>query len=151
MAARKSVQDSLRASIDNFVADLTSLYRDSIMTVVSGQSSSPRTRQAKVLPRTRGKGVKRNPKVIAALTSRLAGFIAKNPGMRIEQIARELGVGTKDLVLSVKKLLAQKQITTRGQRRATTYFPTKGAARRKAKTTPRRKARKKTRARRKER
>jgi len=151
MAARKSVEDSLRASIDDFVADLTSLFRDSIMTVVSGQSASPRPRHATRSAGRRGKRVKREPKVVAALTSRLAGFIAENHGMRIEQIARELGVGSKDLVPSVKELLAQNQITTRGQGRATTYFPARGAARRKTKTTPRRKARKKTKARRKKR
>src|SRR5262245_40690890 len=105
MAAKKSAQDSLRSSIDSFVADLTSLFRDSILSVVSGQSSSGRTRLAKGSAGTRGKGVKRDPKVIAALTSRLQDFISKNPGRRIEHIGHELKVSTRDLVLSVKKLL----------------------------------------------
>jgi predicted transcriptional regulator len=95
--------------------------------------------------------------MIAALTSRLQAFIAKNPGKRIEQIGQDLSVSTKELVLSVKKLLAAKAIKTRGQRRATAYFPATAAGRRSAKATtrkrkPKKKAtKKKTQARRKRR
>jgi hypothetical protein len=42
MAAKKmagSAAESLRISIDDFVADLTGLFRDSIMSVVAGEST----------------------------------------------------------------------------------------------------------------
>lgn len=71
----------------------------------------------------RRKGQKRDPKDIAALTARLLALISKTPGRRIEPIAKDLGVPTKDLVLPVKRLLGNKKVRTRGTRRATKYFP----------------------------
>jgi hypothetical protein len=68
------------------------------------------------------KGAKRTPEELEALTKKLRAAIAKQPGQRIEQIGAGLGVATKELVLPVKKLLGEKSISTKGQKRATTYF-----------------------------
>jgi hypothetical protein len=69
------------------------------------------------------KGQKRDPKVIEATTEKLLAHIRKNPGERIEPIGKALGIATKDLTLPVRKLIESKRVKTRGQRRATTYFP----------------------------
>ena len=45
-----------------------------------------------------------------------------NPGQRIEQIADGMGTSTKELNLPAKKLIAGKQLKTKGQNRATQYF-----------------------------
>ena len=58
-----------------------------------------------------------------ALTNKLRSYIARNPGQRIELIGQGLGLATKELALPARKLLAAKQISTKGQKRATTYFP----------------------------
>lgn len=79
-----------------------------------------------VTPGTSGarrRGQKRDPKELEALTSKLRSYIAKHPGQRIEQIGRGIGLATKELALPAKKLIAAKQISTKGQKRATTYFP----------------------------
>lgn len=73
-------------------------------------------------PRAR-KGAKRDPGELEALTEKLAAYIKKNPGQRIEHIGKAIGASTKDLALPVKKLLAAKRVSTKGQRRATAYFP----------------------------
>ena len=70
----------------------------------------------------RAKGAKRDPRLLQALTDKLGDYIKKNPGLRIEQIGKALGTPTKDLALPVKKLVAAKKISTKGQKRATTYF-----------------------------
>jgi predicted transcriptional regulator len=57
------------------------------------------------------------------LTTTLGNFIAKNPGKRIEEIAQGMGVTTKELALPAKKLHRGKDVSTRGTRRATKYFP----------------------------
>jgi len=67
------------------------------------------------------KGAKRSPGELAALTSILQRYIAKHPGERIEQIAKGLGRNTKELTLPIKNLLADKSISTRGAKRATSY------------------------------
>lgn len=68
-------------------------------------------------------GQKRTPEELAELTDDLRIYISKNPGMRIEEIARGMGATSKALVLPATKLLAAKKIKTTGQRRATRYFP----------------------------
>jgi hypothetical protein len=72
-------------------------------------------------------GTRRDPKVLAKLTVDLALYISRNSGQRIEQIAKGMGVSTKDLKLPAKKLIADKAVKTRGARRATVYLPAKGA------------------------
>lgn len=67
------------------------------------------------------KGQKRDPEAINKLTADLLTHIKKNPGQRIEVIAKGMGVLTKDLNLPVKRLLETRKVRTRGQKRATTY------------------------------
>jgi len=74
-----------------------------------------------------GRGVKRAPEYIEAMGQKFAAFVKANPGLRVEQINKELGTTTKDLALPIRKLEAEGVITTKGQRRATQYFPGKKA------------------------
>lgn len=81
---------------------------------------------AKVMDRTgslrrKGPWSKRHPDALAKLTRDLRACIEKNPNLRIEQIAEKMGESTKDLALPVRKLLTEKSITKRGERRGTTY------------------------------
>ena len=75
------------------------------------------------------KGVKRDAGTLEELTNELYSFIVKNPGQRIEQIAKGMGVTSKELALPAKKLIAEKAVKTKGQRRATAYMPAAKAAR----------------------
>ncbi len=126
-----SVESEIHSRLESFVQDLTSLIRESAMELVSealGDRGSSRRggarRAAGAAPSTRPtKGAKRDPKVLAALTEKLGAFIKKTPGQRIEQIGKALGTPTKELALPVKKLISAKKISTKGQKRATTYFP----------------------------
>lgn len=67
------------------------------------------------------KGGKRSPAELVVLTNILLKYIAKHPGQRIEHIAVGLGRPTKELNLPIKKLISEKLIATKGQKRATTY------------------------------
>jgi hypothetical protein len=46
----------------------------------------------------------------------------KAKGWRVEQINKELGTTTRDLMRPISKLLAEGKIRKQGERRATTYF-----------------------------
>jgi hypothetical protein len=125
------VEAEIRARLEQFASQLTTLIQESAMSRVadafSGGAPARRGRRAQSAtpaPRaTRGKkGQKRDPELLEALTEKLGAFITKNPGLRIEQIGKSLGVATKDLALPVKKLVAAKRVSTKGQKRATTYF-----------------------------
>lgn len=129
-----SVESDIRSRVEAFVEELTAMIRASALDLVNealGEGGSRPGRRgggrrpaaaAVVSTGRRAKGAKRDPKMLQALTDRLGDFIKKNPGQRIEQIGKALGTPTKDLALPVKKLLAGKKISTKGQKRATTYF-----------------------------
>lgn len=126
--------EALRTLVDRFVQELTSAIEEQVLDVVrTALETAPDGHRA---GRGRGRGAgravasrpgrtrgKRDPQQLEALSAKLRTYIAKNPGQRMEQIAKSLGMATKELVLPARKLLADKQIATKGQRRATTYFP----------------------------
>jgi hypothetical protein len=69
----------------------------------------------------RAKGEKRSAEEIEALETKFVEYVGKHPGLRIEQINKELGTSTKDLMLPIRKLIAARRLKTDGERRATKY------------------------------
>jgi hypothetical protein len=138
--AKSDIDNKIRGLVDSFAGDLASLIRESAMDTVrdalggvgtSARRSTGRGRPAIVAAgpasARRGsslpKGAKRPPDEIVKLTAQLGEYIKANKGERIEQIAKGMNVSTRELNLPVKKLLATKAIKTKGQKRATQYFP----------------------------
>ena len=70
-----------------------------------------------------GRSAKRTAADLEALSSQATTFVKANPGLRIEQINKELGTTTKDLALPIRKLIADGVLTAKGQKRSTKYFP----------------------------
>lgn len=98
-----------------FVSQLTAVAREEVMRMLGGSASGK--------SETNGsRGEKRSAQKLEATQDKLLSFVAKHPGLRIEEINRELGTSTKDLALPIRKLLAAKAIKTSGQRRSTKYF-----------------------------
>lgn len=137
LAMANSLDDRIRARVERFAAELAELIRESAMETVSvalaGARPSPgrggRRGAAVAVARvgrgraaSREKGAKRPPDEIERLTSKLLDYVKGNPGQRIEQIADGMGTSTKELNLPAKKLIAGKQLKTKGQKRATQYF-----------------------------
>ena len=119
----------IRDAIEAFVEELSVLVRAAALQSVtevfgSAGAGGRRGRGSAVggAPR-REKGEKRSPQALSQLVGRLLTEIKAKPGLRMEQIAKALGSTTKDLALPAKKLLAEKKIKTKGERRATKYFP----------------------------
>jgi predicted transcriptional regulator len=75
-----------------------------------------------------GRGAKRTSADLEALSDRFASFVKANPGLRIEQINKQLGTTTKDLALPIRKLISEGVISAKGQKRSTTYFAGKKKA-----------------------
>jgi hypothetical protein len=68
-----------------------------------------------------GRGAKRTSADLEALSEQFASFVKANPGLRIEQINKQLGTTTKDLALPIRKLISEGVISAKGQKRSTTY------------------------------
>jgi hypothetical protein len=70
----------------------------------------------------RGRGAKRSSDELDRMAEDFHQFVAKHPGMRIEQINKQLNTTTKDLALPIRKLIAEGALKTKGTKRSTTYF-----------------------------
>ncbi|MEP7049595.1 MAG: DNA-binding protein [Pseudomonadota bacterium] len=127
------ISDTIRAALDSFVDDISNLIQqaalESVEQALAGASAIPSRRGARASAApafaalaSRKKGAKRTPEELEQLIKKLHGYIAKNPGQRIEQIAASLDISTKELNLPAKKLISEKKLSTKGQKRATTYF-----------------------------
>ncbi len=132
-----NINDTVRAALDAFVEDISNLIQqaalESVEAALAGASSIPGRRGRGAHAATpafasasagagRKKGAKRTPEELEQLIKKLHGYISKNPGQRIEQIASSLDISTKELNLPAKKLISDKKLSTKGQKRATTYF-----------------------------
>jgi hypothetical protein len=132
-------QNEMNRTVQGFVAQITQLaHRAAIDTLESaftgrggggGGGGRNGSRAAAVLatvgPRGRargGRGAKRTPADLEALSQKFAAFVKSHPGLRIEQINKELGTTTKDLALPIRKLIADGMISVKGKKRSTTYF-----------------------------
>lgn len=134
-------QNDINHAVQGFVSQITELARraalDTLESAFGGKAGrSQGTPAAVVRPiagvglpgRPRGgRGAKRTAEDLEALSKQVASFVQANPGLRIEQINKELGTKTKDLALPIRKLIADKVISAKGQKRSTTYFPGKKA------------------------
>jgi hypothetical protein len=121
----------IRKTIEAFVEELSALVRAAAVQSVTeafGAGGIPARAgrgRAAAAPAARGraKGQKRPPEALAELTEKLLAAIKSGPGKRMEEIAKGLETSTQELTLPAKKLLAEKKIKTKGERRATKYYP----------------------------
>jgi hypothetical protein len=82
----------------------------------NGAPRAPRSRSA-------GRLKRRSPDDIAEALDKIVALVKKNKGgLRAEQIRDQLGMLAKEMPRVLKEGLAKKQLKSRGQKRATTYF-----------------------------
>jgi DNA-binding NtrC family response regulator len=127
----------LQQAISAFANDLEALIRQAALETVEqalgGGAKPPSARRARKTGATaaapvrkaksRGKGAKRSAEDVEAIKSKLLKYVASHAGERIEQISKALGESTKELRLPMQKLIAERAVKTKGQRRAMTYTP----------------------------
>jgi len=131
-------QNEMNRVVQGFVAQITELARraaiDTLESAFGGRGgrSAPAAAAAALtvnlgrVGRPRGgRGAKRSSADLEALSERFASFVSTNPGLRIEQINKQLGTTTKDLALPIRKLISEGRVKAKGQKRSTTYFPGK--------------------------
>ena len=126
-------QNEMNQAVQGFVTQITALARRAAMDTLESAfgSRSPARRGAGPasagvphVGRPRGgRGAKRTAEDLEALSKQFASFVKSHPGLRIEQINKELGTTTKDLALPIRKLVSEGVVRAKGQRRSTKYFP----------------------------
>ena len=129
-------EKEMNLAVQSFVAQIAELARraalDTLESAFGGRSvragrpgmaTASATASAVPAGRRGGRGAKRRPEDLEALSNKFAFFVKAHPGLRIEQINKELGTTTKDLALPIRKLIADGLISVKGKKRSTTYFP----------------------------
>ena len=132
------------AHVESFVLELDQLVRQAVMQLVEqalaqsirdsaaargsgrtasdkGRTGARRVTQATASPKTK-KGGRRTGAELETLTAGLVKYIQKHPGSRMEQIAKGMGIPSKELTLPLTKLKTEGRLKVKGQKRATAYF-----------------------------
>lgn len=136
------IHAKIRARIESFVMELTDLIEQATAEAVNAAlrdeiGAMRRELGAPVAPRRAGRrgrggglrpGQKRSPEVLKALEEQIYKYLEEHPGVGVEQIGKDLGASTSELTLPIHKLLKEKRIRRKGQKRATRYFPREVAA-----------------------
>jgi hypothetical protein len=116
-------QTEMNRVVTDFVAQITELARAAARDMIDqALGSGTKGVLGGARGRGRGRGAKRSADELDDLADQFQAYVAKHPGMRIEQINRELGTTTKDLALPIRKLIADGSVKTKGAKRSTTYF-----------------------------
>jgi hypothetical protein len=116
-------QTEMNRVVSGFVAQITELARRAaIDTLESALGKRGATTVSRSGGGSRRKGAKRTGDELDKLGDSFHAFVAKHPGLRIEQINKELGTTTKDLALPIRKMISDGSLKTKGSKRSTTYF-----------------------------
>ena len=135
-------QNEVHRLIETFVKQLSELWRHAAADALGGLDSGtgsiaikrgpgrPRKHALTAAPAhhtaSRRKGEKRSAGELDHLADKFHEFVIKNPGLRIEQINKELGTTTKDLALPIKKLISEGLLKGKGEKRSRTYTASEG-------------------------
>ncbi len=115
-------QTEMNRVVAGFVAQITELARRAAIDTLEGALGKRGVAGLARAGRVRGKGAKRSAGELDRLAESFHAFVSKHPGLRIEQINKQLGTTTKDLALPIRKLVAEGALKTKGAKRSTTYF-----------------------------
>src|SRR5450432_2992088 len=109
-------QTEMNRVVNGFVAQITELAkRAAIDTLESalGKQFGGSARGGG----SRRKGSKRSSNELDKMADSFYAFVSKHPGLRIEQINKQLGTTTKDLALPIRKLISDGELKTKGEKR----------------------------------
>lgn len=115
-------QSEMNRVVSGFVQQITELARRAAIDTLESALGKHVGSVSRGRSSVRGKGAKRSSGELDKLADSFHGFVAKHPGLRIEQINKQLGTSTKDLALPIRKLIAEGAIKTKGEKRSTAYF-----------------------------
>ena len=117
-------QNEMNRVVQGFVVQITELARRAAIDTLEGALGRGGRGSVGFVPRGAGRrrGAKRTGAELDKMADNFHAFVSKHPGMRIEQINKQLGTTTKDLALPIRKLVSEGALKTKGTKRSTTYF-----------------------------
>jgi hypothetical protein len=102
------------------------LFQETFSSLGSARNATTAAAKPRGVKHGGGRGAKRGTDELNQLSERFTQFVRDNPGLRIEQINKQLGTTTAALALPIRKLIASGVISVEGEKRATMYFAGNG-------------------------
>jgi hypothetical protein len=128
------MSNSLRSAIDaaaavftnSILAAIRSTSLEELLAQTGGagrRGATPAAAARASTPRKPGRLKRRSAADIDRALEQVVGLVKKSKtGLRAEQIRAQLGMQPKEMPRILKEGVAKKQLRTKGQKRATTYF-----------------------------
>jgi len=122
-----TLDTEIRNRVESFVSEISSLIRqaalDAAVDALRGQGSSSYTgakRGPKPGKKQSGR-VRRTEAQIQQTMSKVLSYVEAHPASRAEEIRAELNLTSPQTADSLKRLVAEKSLKSKGERRATAY------------------------------
>lgn len=127
-----TLHSQLASLADSFANAVLEAIKGASLAELLTESRGPATKARREQPngaprppraRSAGRLKRRSPDDIAEALDKVVALVKKNKnGLRAEQIRDQLAMLPKEMPRVLKEGLAKKQLKSRGQKRATTYF-----------------------------
>jgi hypothetical protein len=129
-------QAEIRRMIDDFAAQLEATLRrialEQVLATLQGDLGSAAVRRGPGRPKGSGRGPgrpagsknkrgRRSSEGLDVMQGKLLAHVKSNPGQRGDQIAAAFGTDAKTIRPAMQRLIADKKVKSRGQRRGMTY------------------------------
>ena len=113
-----TVQEALEILVQAVQADMLRALQEKF-------TATPVAKPVSIPVREPARLQRRSLEALDKTRARLLEQIIKTPGLRMEQLGKELKLSTKELVLPVKQLIKAGLVRFTGQARAVQYYPRK--------------------------
>lgn len=133
--ASKDLDRQIRERIDLFVGELNELVRQAALDKVSEAlgaparrgpgrprgSSSTAKKASSPARKSSGKRIRRTAADIEKVQNKILTFLGRKPDSRMEDISKALSMNSKDVRRPLQMLLEDKEVKSKGNKRATAY------------------------------
>jgi hypothetical protein len=124
----QALEQYISQRIQSFAEDLLALVQQSVRDSAESELAAqvPRRAHTRRVARKPSQAAtettQRSARELGRLVRAVRSKISRKPGLRMEQLAAALNIPSQELQLPIRRLLADKAIRTRGQKRGTRYF-----------------------------
>jgi hypothetical protein len=121
----KTIQMQIEAQVDEFVGNLQRLIYETAVEAVR------RATAAKCRASTqRQVSARRSTEALTSMADQLYQAVCEQPGESMRAFGQKLGCKPRELLLCMRRLLAQGRVKKAGERQNTRYFPVDAPAKR---------------------
>jgi len=121
----KTIQMQIEAQVDEFVGNLQRLIYETAVDAVQRATAAKRQVRAQRQVSTR-----RSTEALTSMADQLYQAVCEQPGESMRAFGQTLGCKPRELLLCMRRLLAQGRVKKAGERQNTRYFPVDAPAKR---------------------